>query len=90
MDAMEFMRRFVQHVLLTGLMKVRYYGFLHPSCSVSLDRIAALIELAFGFELDMPDTRIEPLTPIVCSVCGGILVFQALLLPIRTAPADSG
>ena len=28
---MEFMHRFLQHVLPTGFMKVRYYGFLSPS-----------------------------------------------------------
>jgi hypothetical protein len=33
-DVIEFMRRFLQHVLPTGFMKVRYYGFLHPCYSV--------------------------------------------------------
>jgi hypothetical protein len=27
-DAMEFIRRFLQHVLPRGLQKVRHYGFL--------------------------------------------------------------
>ena len=90
LDAMEFMRRFLQHVLPAGFMKVRYYGFLHPSSSVSLVKIAALIELAFGFEIEMARTVIEPLRPIACSICGGALLFQALVLPLRTADADSG
>jgi hypothetical protein len=30
-DAMEFIRRFLQHVLPTGLHKIRYYGFWAPS-----------------------------------------------------------
>jgi hypothetical protein len=38
---MEFMRRFLQHVLPRGFMKVRYYGFLSPSSSVSLHRTSA-------------------------------------------------
>ncbi|MFN0299015.1 MAG: transposase [Burkholderiales bacterium] len=29
----EFMRRFLQHVLPTGLVKVRYFGFLSPNAA---------------------------------------------------------
>jgi hypothetical protein len=32
LDVMEFIRRFLQHVLPTGFMKVRYYGFMSPAC----------------------------------------------------------
>jgi len=48
LDAMEFIRRFLQHVLPTGFMKVRYYGFLHPCSSVSLEKIKISIEAANG------------------------------------------
>ena len=30
LDAMEFLRRFLQHVLPAGFQKVRHYGFLSP------------------------------------------------------------
>ena len=90
LDVVEFMRRFLQHVLPTGFMKVRYYGFLHQSSSVPLEKISALIELAFGFDIEVPETEIEPLSPITCSICGGSLLFQALVRPLRTADADSG
>jgi Putative transposase/Transposase zinc-binding domain len=49
LDVMEFIRRFLQHVLPTGFMKIRYYGFMNPNCAVSLDRIRTLIELSYGF-----------------------------------------
>jgi hypothetical protein len=39
---MEFMHHFLQHVLPTGFIKIRYYGFMSPASSVSLDRIRAL------------------------------------------------
>jgi len=90
LDAMEFMRRFLQHVLPTGFMKVRYYGFLHPSSSVSLEKITTLIQLAFGFEITIPEAELEPLRPITCSVCGGSLVFLSLILPFEAPLADSG
>jgi hypothetical protein len=43
---MEFMHRFLQHVLPSGFMKVRYYGFLSPGSSVEIDDIIPLIEEA--------------------------------------------
>jgi len=50
LPVMEFIRRFLQHVLPTGFMKVRHYGFMSPTSSVELDEIKALIELSYGFE----------------------------------------
>jgi len=90
LDVMEFLRRFLQHVLPTGFMKVRYYGFLHPGSSVPLDNIAALIELAFGFEIVTPKTVLEPPEPMICTNCGKNLVFRASLLPCKIVSADSG
>ena len=83
LDVMEFIRRFLQHVLPTGFMKVRYYGFMHPGSSVPLEKIASLIELAFGFEIVTPKTVLEPLEPMICTSCGGSLVFRASLLPFK-------
>ena len=56
LEVMEFIRRFLQHVLPTGFMKIRYYGFMNPNCKVPLDRIRGLIELSYGFALDLPET----------------------------------
>jgi len=89
LDVMEFIRRFLQHVLPTGFMKVRYYGFMHPGSSVSLEKIAALIELAFGFEIERPKTVLKPPEPMLCAMCGGTLVLWALRLPFKTVFADS-
>jgi len=90
LDVMEFIRRFLQHVLPTGFMKVRYYGFLHPGSSVPREKIAALIELAFGFEIMTPKTALEPPEPMICTSCGGSLVLRALLLPFKRILAYSG
>ncbi len=90
LDVIEFMHRFLQHVLPTGFMKIRYYRFLHPAASVSLDKIATLIELAFGFEIVTPKTVRQPPKPILCSDCGAKLVLRATLLPLKVVMADSG
>jgi hypothetical protein len=89
-DVMEFMRRFLQHVLPTGFMKVRYYGLLHPGCSVPLQKVAALIELAFGFEITAPNIVLEPPEPMLCTSCSATLVLRASVLPFRYAIARPG
>ena len=89
LDVMEFMRRFLQHVLPTGFMKIRYYGFLSPGSSVPMEKISALIELAFGFEITKPEIKIEPFDPPTCSNCGGKLKYVASILSfklIRSGP----
>lgn len=43
LDAMEFMRRFLQHVLPTGFMKIRHYGFLNANSSVPIQKVRELI-----------------------------------------------
>jgi len=83
LEAMEFIRRFLQHVLPTGFMKVRYYGFMNPNCGVSLDHIRTLIELAYGFNVPLPKSDLEPCQPITCPTCGGTLRLRSLLLPSR-------
>ena len=90
LDIMEFMRRFLQHVLPTGFMKVRYYGFMSPACSISLDKIAALIELAFGFTIATQKNNLEPPEPMTCIHCGGQLVYRFSVLPFRTTLSGAG
>ena len=41
---MEFLRRFLQHVLPKGMAKVRYYGFLAPSNHEQLESIREQLE----------------------------------------------
>jgi hypothetical protein len=81
LDALEFIRRFLQHVLPTGFMKVRYYGFLSPTAKMPLDEVRARIELAYGFAVTVPEyLPVEPAT-FVCQCCGGALRFDRSLRP---------
>jgi len=65
-------RRFLQHVLPSGLMKVRHYGFLSPNAGESNEQIQALIVDHYsGLVEQLPD---EPAglcqRPVVtCSNC---------------------
>ncbi len=46
LDAVEFLRRFLLHVLPRGFIKIRYYGFLaHPKRTAGLARCRELLEV---------------------------------------------
>jgi Putative transposase len=77
LEAMEFLRRFLQHVLPSGFPKVRYYGFLSPAAAVSLDLVRWLIALWAGLTYVLRSTRDEAAAPPggpTCPACGGRLV----------------
>ena len=43
LEPLEFMRRFLQHVLPRGFARVRTFGWLHPAAKVRLNRVRALL-----------------------------------------------
>jgi hypothetical protein len=87
LDVLEFIRRFLQHVLPAGFMKVRYYGCMHPNAAIPQERLAALIELASGFALaPVPDVDPQPPPPLVCPHCGGRLIYRWTLRPSQRSP----
>ena len=81
----EFIRRFLQHVLPAGFMKVRYFGFLSPSFSMPIEEVKGRIELAQGFAVSAPrDAPAEVSTPraaMCCPQCGGRLRWCSVVLP---------
>ena len=48
LDATEFIRRFLQHVLPAGFQKVRHYGFLSPNSGIGLEAVRWLVTLHTG------------------------------------------
>jgi hypothetical protein len=87
LDVLEFIRRLLQHVLPTGFMKIRYYGFMNANCAIPRERQAALIELASGFTLvPVPAVDPEPPPPLRCAHCGGRLVYRWTLRPDQRSP----
>jgi hypothetical protein len=83
LEVMEFIRRFLQHVLPSGFMKIRYYGFMNPNCRIALDRIRGLIEISYGFTVDLPKSDVEPRRPNTCPSCGGLLKLRSVLPPCK-------
>jgi hypothetical protein len=43
LSGLEFLQRFLQHVLPRGCTKVRYYGIWSPTCRRQLDQARALL-----------------------------------------------
>jgi hypothetical protein len=74
LDAIEFLRRFLQHVLPSGFPKVRYYGFLSPAGAIALEVVRWLIAVSNGSRFTLVAQRADgPAAPtaISCPVCGG-------------------
>ena len=90
LNVMEFLRRFLQHTLPTGFMKVRYYGFLNPASSIPLSKIRTLIELAYGFQITFREPTLVPDPPPTCPHCGGKLKYLYSVLPFMLPPAGPG
>lgn len=86
LDAMEFIRRFLQHVLPSGFMKVRYYGFLSPNATVSLEEVRTKIELAYGFDTPANEREAKPKTILACRVCGNPVRYLFMTFPVRQWP----
>ena len=88
LDVMEFIRRFLQHVLPTGFMKIRYYGFLHPSSSISLELVRRTLKEVCDVEFIESESGTKP--EILCPDCGGKLKYYYSILPYQMIPADTG
>ena len=79
LPALEFMRRFLQHVLPRGFQKVRSYGFFHPQQRHRLQQVKALLALTTALDNPLPDLAPNYHTPnqlepgpktILCPQCG--------------------
>jgi hypothetical protein len=90
LDIMEFMRRYLQHVLPTGFMKVRHYGFMNPASSVELEKVRSLIELAYGFELEVPEVAQQEDPYPRCPSCGGQMEIRYWIHPLIARIVEYG
>jgi hypothetical protein len=86
LDVIEFLRRFLQHVLPSGFMKVRHYGFMNSACKVSLVRLrllalAALERIQFALaDLVVKKAEVQRNKPF-CRHCGSQLLYLYSLIP---------
>lgn len=88
LDVMDFISRFLQHVLPSGFMKVRHYGFMNSNCAVNIRKLRQMIIACFNdltlllsdeVSLTDPTTYQGPF----CPGCGGRLVYLFSFIPGR-------
>jgi hypothetical protein len=70
LDVMELLRRFLQHVLPDGFMKVRHCGFLHASCALPLATIRLMIVQGQPSEGQPMRSVPSPPRGTLCPTCG--------------------
>jgi hypothetical protein len=70
LDVMEFLRRFLQHVLPDGFQKVRHFGFLHASCGVPLATIRLIMVQGHPSEAQPTQRKPPPPRAARCPTCG--------------------
>jgi hypothetical protein len=79
LDIKEFIRRYLMHVLPSGFMRIRHYGFMGSGCSIPRDELVALVRMAQGFEADVIKHLPAEKQPFLCSRCGGKLIARYLI-----------
>ena len=90
LDVMDFLRRFLQHVLPSGFMKVRHFGFMSSRSSITTDGVRQLIMKQTDGILQLPVEKHQPPLGFHCPDCGGELLFHKSILPFRRERCDSG
>ena len=82
LDGVEFLRRFVQHVLPKGFVKIRHYGLLANAQRAG--RLALCRRLLFvaNVAASLPSPQeplIQPAEPRYCPACGGTRLIHCTL-----------
>jgi hypothetical protein len=90
LTSMEFIRRFLQHVLPDGFHKVRYYGLLSPSNRDTLKVLQNILATASVLEAILSPSESEqaarPQSPeaLLCPHCGSRLTLLKTIRSART------
>jgi hypothetical protein len=84
LGVIEFIRRFIQHILPCGFMKIRHYGFLHTNSSVSIDHVKFKICIMLDIIInELSEIRkLKPKIPI-CKKCKIEMLILKTRSPIK-------
>ena len=89
LDVIDFIQKYLLHVLPSGFMKIRYYGFMHSSFSLDYDKLRLIVE---GFNSVM--NKVAKVAPekvyLSCSSCGKTMKFMVSILPNNARIRGSG
>jgi hypothetical protein len=89
LPAQEFLRRFLQHILPKGFVKVRYYGLFRLGMRRSLARLRSQLQLLQHIAASAPQTpaaRDSCTQDVICPSCGQPMRLERVLLPHTRGP----
>ena len=90
LDALEFIRRYLQHILPHGFTKIRHYGFLAPNSRVPLQKVRELVcRLYEILRPYLPPVQPPRKKPWQCKTCGGRIRWKVFIPPVST-PIEPG
>jgi hypothetical protein len=85
----EFLRRFLQHILPKGFVKVRYYGLFRGGMRRSLARLRSQLQLLQQIAAQAtpaPATSDGSTRVVICLSCGQPMRLERVLLPHNRGP----
>jgi hypothetical protein len=89
----EFLRRFLQHILAKGLVKVRYYGLFRLGNRRSLSRLRSQLQLLQHFAaqaIPAPVASEGSTRVMICPSCGQPMQLERVLLRHNRGPPQLG
>jgi hypothetical protein len=90
LEAGEFMRRFLLHVLPGGFHRIRHYGLLaNPVRRANLAKVRELLDVVPEFNIPPQDAVVAARPAFVCRHCGAPMIVIEILertAPIRAPP----
>ena len=81
---MEFLRRFIQHVLPRGFVRIRHFGYLATACRTERLALARAL-LAQPLPVRLDDTRDSPAAHWACPRCGAAMIVGAYVTAAHLA-----
>ncbi len=96
LSAMEFLRRFVQHILPRGFVRIRQSGFLANTCRVARVALARTVlatpamTAAPTAATATPTTEPAPRATWACPRCGAAMIVGPILSALHLATITLG
>ena len=88
-DAFEFIRSFLQHVLPSGFQKVRHFGFLHCQSKLQIEAVRWMVAIHDGRQyLLLVHVQLVTIPPpaVSCPDCGAAMLLTGFTPPVRAPP----
>jgi hypothetical protein len=94
LSAMEFLRRFVQHILPRGFVRIRQSGFLANTCRVArvalARRLLAIPPVPAVSTAATATDEMMPRASWACPRCGAAMIFGPILSALQVSTITFG